>query len=404
MKFTWPWKRKASAYDLLREALAKPLKSGAVVNTTTALEVSTVLSCARAIAEGIAQIPFRVHLKNGRDRIEADEHDLYWLLAKRPNEWQSSFEFREQIGLHLALCNSAYVFKNIVRGRVVELLPYEPGCVTVRRLQDMSLEYDIRTADGKQITVQQDQMWHIRGLSWNGWMGLETIKLAREAIGLAMATEEHSARMFSNGARVGGVLSTDSVLKEDQVNSLRTSWEATQGGNANAFKTAILWGGLKWNPTGFGAEQAQLIESRRNQVEEICRAFRVMPIMVGFSDKAATYASAEAMFDAHIKHTMLPWYKRLEDSADINLLGMEQVKRGYYTKFNANALLRGSVKDRGDYYTKMYNIGALNPNEIRELEDMNPYDGGDKYRVPLNMVDPASETPTDTGEDQNAKA
>lgn len=391
--------------DLYKELLGRGgVKSGAVVNHKTAMEVSVVFRCASLLSEGLAVVPFKVYQSVDDSIVSATNHELYWLLSKRPNDFQSSFEFREQIGLHLALCQEAFVFKNIVRGRIVELLPYTPGAVTKVRNADMTLSYVVRLENGKSITVPASQMWHIKGKTWDGVTPIETVKVAREAIGLSLATEEHSARMFSNGARVGGILSTEATLKEDQVKQLRESWQATQGGSANAFKTAVLFGGLKWTPTGFPAEQAQLIESRRNQVEEICRFFGVLPIMVGFADKTATYASAEAMFTAHVIHTLLPLYRRIEDSCDVNLIGMDDVKRGFYAKLNASGLLRGSIKDRGDYYTKMYNIGAMNPNEIRALEEMNPYDGGEKYRVPLNMTDPTSEPgSTDNAESGDSK-
>lgn len=391
--------------DLYKELLGRNgVKSGAVVNYKTALEVSVVFRCASLISEGLAMVPFKVYQTNGNEINLAQEHDLYWLLSKRPNDFQSSFEFREQIGLHLALCQEAFIFKNIVQGRIVELLPYPPGAVTKVKHPDMTVSFKVSLDNGKTIDIPPEQMWHIKGKTWDGFNAIQTVKVAREAIGLALATEEHSSRMFSNGARVGGILSTDSKLDESQTKLLRESWQEVQGGSANAFKTAILSGGLKWTATGFGSEQAQLIESRRNQVEEICRFMGVLPIMVGFADKTATYASAEAQFTAHVIYTLMPLYRRIEDSADVNLIGMRDVKLGFYAKLNAAGLLRGSIKDRGDYYTKMYNIGVMNPNEIRALEEMNPYDGGEKYRVPLNMVDPTNEpSSTDNADNGDSK-
>lgn len=367
------------------------VKSGATVNHRTALQVSTMLACARLIAEGVAQVPFQVYREADGVRKVASDRDIYWLLHKRPNDWQTSFEFREQITLHLVLCFNAYVFINRAGdGRVLELLPLEPGMVTVRQAADRVLSYTY-TAGGEAMEIPAAQMWHIRGPSWNGWQGLDATRLAREALGLAMATEEHSARMFSNGAKLGGIVSTEATLNQQQLDTLRESWKAAQGGNSNAYKTAFLFGGVKWTPTGQQNDQAELTEQRRFQVEEVCRGARVMPIMVGAGDKSSTYASAEQMFIAHVTHTLMPWYRRIEDSADVNLLGLKAVREGYYTKFNANGLLRGSVQARGTFYTQLYNIGAVNPNEIRALEEMNPYDGGEKYRVPLNMVDPTDE-------------
>jgi HK97 family phage portal protein len=388
--------------DLYKELLGRSgVKSGVVVNHKTAFEVSVVYRCAALLAEGLAMVPFKVHQAKGETIEPAFEHDLYWLLSKKPNDFQTSFEFREQIALHLALCQEAFVFKNIVRNRVVELLPYPPQSVTKVVNSDMSLSYKITLKNGRVIDVAARNMWHIKGKTWDGVDPIETVKMAREAIGLALATEEHSARMFSNGARVGGVLSTDSNLNKEQLELIKTNWDATQGGSMNAFKTAILFGGLKWEPMGFDNNDSQMIESRRNQVEEICRYFGVLPIMVGFADKTATYASAEAQFTAHVMYTLLPMYRRIEDSADVHLLGMDDVKKGIYTKFNAAGLLRGSIKDRGDFYTKLYNVGAINPNEIRALEEMNPYEGGEKYRVPLNMTDPNNDSGQNDGNKPN---
>jgi HK97 family phage portal protein len=210
--------------------------------------------------------------------------------------------------------------------------------------------------------------------------------------------------MFSNGATVGGVLSTDQSLNPDQVKALRESWETRQTGTANAYKTAVMWGGMKWNPMATPNDAAQFLETRRFQVEETCRAFKVMPIMVGHSDKTTTYASAEQMFLAHLRNTMGPWLTRIELSADCNLLTDQERKQGYYSKFTRNAYLASVAKDRAEFYAKMYGIGALCPNEIRELEERNPYEGGSTYRVPLNMIDPAQDpaepNPTD-GKDNN---
>lgn len=393
---------KSSSRDLLQQIFGGTgTKSGAAVNWKTALEVTTVLACARVIAEGLAQVPFRIYRDQpGGGKNVAADHSVHPLIARRPNEWMTSFELRELIGLHLVLCGNFFAVKTRgPRGQILELLPYTPGAVTVKR-NNWQLSYEVQGDNGQRFSVSAADMWHIRGPSWNSWMGLESVKILRESIGLALATEEHGARVFSNGARVGGVLTSDvSKMDPEQVKALRASWESTQGGNANAFKTAILWGGLKWQAMAQQNDHAQLIEQRRFQVEEICRGLRVLPIMVGHSDKTQTFASAEQMFLAHVVHTMGPWYKRIEESANVQLLTDADAEQGYYAKFVVQGLMRGAAKDRMEYYKGMYGIGALNPNEIRELEDWNPYQGGEQYRVPLNMEDPNA-PPEDTGKDQ----
>lgn len=361
-------------------------KSGATVNWKTALEVTTALACARVIAEGLAQVPFKLFRETANGgREPAKGHPAYTLMARRPNEWQTSYEFREMIALHLVFAGSAYIWKNRSRGRIVELLPYQPHQVTVKR-DGWAIGYEVATDNGQRIQIPAQDMWHIRGPSWDGVVGLESVRLAREALGLALAAEEHSARSFSNGASVGGVLTTERDLKEDQRKELRESWEKSYGGLANAFKTAILWGGLKWMPRAQQNDQAQLIEQRRFQVEEICRAFRVMPIMVGYSDKTATYASSEQMFLAHAVHTLGPWYARLEQSADANLLTEQEIEDGYYFNFVANGLMRGAHKDRAEYFAKALGAGGspawMTQDEVRALEELNPM-GGTADRLPI---------------------
>lgn len=388
-------KSATSTWGLYRELLQTAgAKSGVPVTWQSALQCGVAVACARVIADGIAQVPcklYRALPKGGRQ--EARELPLFDLLGGAPNAWQTSFEFREQIALHLVLCGNAYVWINRVGGQVRELLAYEPQQITVKR-DGWDLSYAVRLADGSSQPIPAEEMWHLRGPSWDGWQGLPGVRLAREAIGLALATEEHGARLFSNGAQPGGILSTSATLNDEQRKALRESWQATHGGGANAFKTAILWGGLDWKSMGMANDSAQFLETRRFQVEEVCRPLRVMPIMVGYSDKAATYASAEQMFIAHVTHTLGPWYARIEQSADRALLTDAQRRQGLYFRFVVQGLMRGSSAERGDYYTKLYQVGALSPNEIRELEERNPYEGGDEYRVPLNMQQPGATAPT----------
>lgn len=377
-------------------------KSGARVNWKTALQITTAFACARVIADGLAQVPFKLFQDQpGGGKRAVREHSLYDLLASKPNDRQSSFEFREQLALHLVFCGQAFVWKNRVGSRVVELLAYEPNAVTVRR-DGWDLRYWVATESGRQIEVPAEDMWHLRGPSWDGFTGLDAVRLAREALGLALVAEEHSARMFGNGARVGGILTADGTPKPEDRKEMRDSWQATYGGVANAFKTALLWGGIKYQPVAMQADEAQLIEQRRFQIEEICRFARVLPIMIGHYDKAATFASAEQMFLAHVVHTLGPWYARLEQSADINLLTDQERQRGMYFKFLPQALMRGAHKDRAEYFAKALGSGGspawMTQDEVRELDELNPLGGAAAtLREPSNVgtkVPATTETPT----------
>lgn len=384
-----------TARDLMNELLAQGRsKSGASVTWKTALEVTTAFACARVIADGIAQVPFRLYRDlSAGGKQTATDHPLNALLGSKPNDRQTSFELREQIALHLVFTGDAFIWLNRVGGRIVELLAYEPNSVTVKR-DGWELSYEIATDQGKRITIPSADMWHIRGPSWDGWKGLEAVRLAREAIGLALATEEHSARMFANGARVGGILTTEGNPKPEDRKAMREQWQETYGGVANAFKTALMWGGIKYQPLAQQNDQAQLIEQRRFQIEEICRFARVLPIMIGHYDKSATFASAEQMFLAHVVHTLGPWYARLEQSADANLLTDKEREQGLYFKFMPQALMRGAHKDRAEYFAKALGAGGapawMTQDEVRMLDELNPLGGtAGKLREPSNVGAPA---------------
>ena len=355
--------------------------SGVDVTWETALQCSVSFACARVISEGMAQIPFRLMQQVEDRRNPATGHYKYDLLNTNPNDLNTSFEFFETMGLHLSFCGNFFGYKVFQRGQLAAIMPWNPKCVKVDSSTGFP-EYKLQKIDGTWMDVPRKYIWHVKGPSWDNVIGLDAVKLAREAIGLGLATEKHGAKLFSNGATVGGILSTDQDLPAEKRDELRKSWQSRQAGGDNAWKTAVLWSGLKWLPQGFKNDESQFLETRQHQIEEICRFFRVMPIMIGYSDKASTYASAEQMFLAHVVHTMGPWYRRIEKSADKFLLTSQERNGGFYTKFMPQALLRGSHKERSEFYRTMVEIKAMNPNEVRALEEMNPYKGGEAYENP----------------------
>jgi HK97 family phage portal protein len=349
--------------------------SGARVNWQTALQVSTVLACSKVIVEGIAQVPWKLHQGVGGGSAATD-HPLYDLLYRRPNSWQTSFEFRETLGLHCVLTGNAFAWKGKV-GRHRELRslePIEPGQMRVSRESDGRLRYFQRSGQGNEVERNPDDIWHLRGPSWNSWMGLEAVALAREAIGLAMAIESQQAETHRNGSRISGMYSFKNKLGVEKYEQVSAWLKRFKQGGDKAGEDIILDDEAKFQSFQMTGVEAQTLESRRHQVEEICRAFRVMPIMVGQSEKTATYASAEQMFLAHVVHCLLPWYERWCTSADVNLLSEADRRAGFYTKLNPNALMRGAAKDRADYYTKALGAGGGKPwmkqNEVRALEEM----------------------------------
>ena len=376
------------------------------MNWQTAIEVATVLACVRVIANGMSQVPFRVFQDQGNGKSVAVDHPLYDLIYRRPNAWQSSYEFRETLTFHTALTGNAFVWKGMVGSdRTIRTLePIEPRMMTVERAADQTLTYKVTADDGATVTFAADEIWHIRGPSWNSWMGLDATKMARDAIGLSIAIETTQADSAKHGAKVSGLLSTDGVLSADKFEFLSKWLDKHATGGERADKPLILDNGAKFTPLQMTGVDAQHLETRKHQIEEICRAFGVMPIMVGHADKTATYASAEQMFLAHVVHTLSPWYERIEQSADTQLLTAQERADGYYTKFTPNALMRGAAKDRGEFYAKALGAGGapawMKPNEVRALEELDALPDGDVLYGPSNAAPPGE--PPDEPPDEEA--
>lgn len=382
--------------DIWRDVFgSRTVQSGVAVNWRTALEVSTVMACGRVIGDGIAQVPFRLYRAQPGRREVAVDHPVHDLLYRRPNARQTSFEFREQIALHLLLTGNAFIWKGRVGNdrRLVSLEPIEPGLMRVEELTDGSLRYRVQRRNGTEYRdLPADDIWHIRGPSWNGWMGLEAVRYAREAIGLAIATERAHALHHRDGLKVAGVYSIKDPLTAEQHAQL-TTWLREHAAADNA-DPLILDRGAEWMNTQMSGVDAEHLATRRFQVEEICRAFRIMPIMVGLPGAAGAYDNGEQMFIAHVTHTLMPWYERIEQSADVNLLTDEERRQGYYTKFTAQALMRGTAKERAEYYARALGSGGHAPwmtqDEVREREEMDPY-GEHAGELGQSAMKPASQ-------------
>jgi HK97 family phage portal protein len=398
--------RKAlNTYDVFKDLLNYGTSSsGKSVSVKTAVEVAAVFACLRVRANGLAQVPLKLmrESEDGKSRLPAKDHNLFNLLKSRPNDWQTSFEYRETLSFHLDLCGNHYSFINRSnRSGIMELIPFEPGSVTVKRSVDYELTYDVRADNGSVQTFPAKAIWHVRGPSWNSWMGLEAVQLAREAIGLSMAIEEQQARQQKNGVKTSGTYSVEGTLgKGDQYNQLKKWIEENHAGAQNAGKPMLLDRSAKWLNTSMTGVDAQTLETRRFQVEEICRHFGVNPIMVFAESKNTTYASAEQMFLSHVVHTLSPTYTRIEQSIDANLLTDKDREDGLYACFVDEGLLRGSMKDKKDTLLGYANGGLMTPNEARAKLDMNPDPdpASDKLRIPANItgtVPDATATPGD---------
>lgn len=351
--------------------------AGGTVNEHTAVDVPAVFCAARVIAEGIAQMPVRVVSETVNAaglpvwRVERD-HWAHRLLAVRPNGWQTSYEFREGMVFNAVLGRGAIAIKNVVGGEVRELLPVPAGSWGVEQLRDFSLRIRVDYADKTHGYFDLDQVFYLRGPSLDGFQALPAVRQAREAIGLSRALEKQQAKLAGNGGKPSGVLSFAQKLAPEAATKLRETWQDRYGPNGDG-GIAVLDGDAKFHSMTMTSVDAQYVETRRLQVEEIARAFRVQPIMLMQADKAATFASAEQMFRNHVIHTLGPWVERWEQAANRDILGNET---GLRVDLDERNLLRGDFKDQAEYYAKALGAGGtpawMTQNEIRAEVGLNP--------------------------------
>lgn len=365
--------------------------TGISVTWSTALQVTAMFACARVVGNGIAQSRARLMRprKTGKGADVASDHPLHRLLFLEPSAGHAAFDFWTALVLHLMFVGNAFVFVNRMGdGRIHELVLLEPGRVRVTRMADWSLRYEVTSEQGAARPVPSDAIWHVRGPSWNGWMGLETVRIGREALGLSLALEAGHARMHKHGVQPAGTYAVEGNLSPEKFAQLAAWLKQFEAGGARAGQTMILDSGAKWLSQALSGVDAQHLETRRFQIEDICRLNGVMPIMVGLSEKAATYASAEQMFLAHEVHTIAPRAAHLEQSAAVALLSEADKNDGLFVNFNTKALLRGNFKDRQEGLQIQRRNGVINANDWLEIEDMNPRGdlGGDQYIVEANMA------------------
>lgn len=390
-----------STLDLFKEiyGVGRESKAGPSITLENAFKVSVLFACLKVLSQGCAQVPFKLFREeevSGLKKITpAKDHSLYDMMSVQPNDWNTSFEFRETLVLHAALGN-AYVFKNKgLGGKIFELIILNPGKVKKEQRKDWSIVYKVTGESGDVQEFPAEAIWHVRGPSWDGVGGMEILSIAREALGLAIATEDSHAKLHVNGVRPSGTYSMEGPLNSEQYANLKKWIEKEFAGAQNAGTPMILDRGAKWLSQAMTGVDAQHLETRKHQIDEVCRFMGISPIMVFQSDKTATFASAEAFFDAHIKHSMLPWYTRIEQSADAYLLSKKERSQGLYFKFVVSGLLRGSAKDRAEYYTRALGSGGhpgwMTPDEVRALEELNPM-GEDAGKLPPGSANYASQS------------
>ena len=389
--------------------------SGKTVTERSAMQMTAVYSCVRILAEAIAGLPLHVYRYNSDGgKAMARDHPLYRLLHDEPNPEMSSFVFRETLMTHLLLWGNAYA--QIIRNgknEIVALYPLMPNKMSVDRDENGRLYYTYYRGSDEAIknkefavTLQPSDVLHIPGLGFDGLVGYSPIAMAKNAIGMAIACEEYGAKFFANGAAPGGVLEHPGTIKDPQ--RVRESWQSTFGGSGNANKIAVLEEGMKYTPIGISPEQAQFLETRKFQINEIARIFRVPPHMVGDLEKSS-FSNIEQQSLEFVKYTLDPWVIRWEQSIQRSLLSKDE-KAVYFVKFNLEGLLRGDYQSRMNGYAIGRQNGWMSANDIRELENLDRIpaeDGGDLYLIngnmlPLKNAGAFANTPTDDGKEEKS--
>ena len=367
--------------------------SGKQVMERSAMQMTAVYACVRILAEAIAGLP--VHLyrytENG-GKEKAIDHPLYTILHDEPNPEMSSFVFRETLMTHLLLWGNAYA--QIIRngkGEVVALYPLMPNKMTVDRDEHGQLYYSYQRSNDEaipesgKVILKSSDVLHIPGLGFDGLVGYSPIAMAKNAIGMAIACEEYGAKFYANGASPGGVLEHPGTIKDPQ--KVREAWQSQFGGSQNSGKVAVLEEGMKYTPISISPNEAQFLETRKFQINEIARIFRVPPHMVGDLEKSS-FSNIEQMSLEFVKYTLDPWVIRWEQALTRTLLTPDE-KATYFIKYNVEGLLRGDYQSRMNGYATARQNGWMSANDIRELENLDRIpaeEGGDLYLINGNML------------------
>ena len=369
--------------------------SGKNVNERTAMQTTAVYSCVRILSEAIASLPVHVYRYTDTGKERVYDHPLYYLLHDEPNPEMTSFVFRETLMSHLLIWGNAYA--QIIRdgnGRVLELYPLLQDKMEVDRDENGRLYYIYtRNSDENpnfeeygRVYLRQEDVLHIPGLGFDGLVGYSPIAMAKNAVGMTMACEEYGASFFENGATPGGVLEHPGVLKDPA--KVRESWHSVYGGSRNAGKVAVLEEGMKYQQIGIPPEEAQFLETRKFQINEIARLYRIPPHMIGDLDKSS-FSNIEQQSLEFVKYTLDPWVIRWEQCLQKSLF-LPQEKKRYFVKLNVDGLLRGDYQSRMNGYAVGVQNGFMSPNDVRRLENMDliPDElGGNRYLCNGNMID-----------------
>lgn len=364
--------------------------TGKTVNETTALNYTAVYAAVLILAETIGALPLELRRRTGNGfSDEARAHPLWELLHDAPNPEMDAMQFRQTLQGHVATWGNAFAHQvQDGGGRLRELWPLRPDWMTVERGKTGALEYHYRKTNGALRVFRRDEIFHLAGFGFDGLVGYSPITMARQAISVGLATEEFGGRFFSNGATAGGVLQHPGTLGEQAHTNLKNSFSEKQAGLENAHRPLILEEGMSWQTIGIPARDAQFLETRRFQLEEVARIYRIPLHLLQNLDRA-TFNNIQELGISFVQYTLLPWQVRWEKAIDSQLLTPAERRAGIFAKLRTQALLRGNTEQQTAAFVAGRQWGWLSPDDIRRLQDLPPLPegaGGDIYLQPLNMA------------------
>jgi HK97 family phage portal protein len=371
------------------EPVSTRTSSGMRVSPDGAMHLPVVFACVRVLAESFAVLPMRLYRVSGSKKTPIRKHWLLDLLCRRPNKWQTPFEWREMMQGHLALRGNAFnQIQTDRRGNITALVPLHPDRIKIELLGNSGPDFDYRyrytDRFGTETIFTREELWHIRGLSSDGIIGLNPIELAREAVGLGLSAQDYGARFFQNDAKPGGgwIEFPGNFKDKAARDTFRESFQSAQSG-LNRGKVAVLEYGMKFHELGLTNKDSQFLEARQFQIGDIARLYRIPPHMVGDLSKA-TFSNIEQQSLDFVIYTMTPWAERWESSIETNLLLSDDAD--LEVDYDFTRLLRGDQAARSTYYHNGILDGWMTRNQARESENMEPIDGLDEPLMPLNMV------------------
>lgn len=365
--------------------------AGETVTPDGSMRVGAVFACVRIRSSLPATLPLHLMRRvDARRREDASDEQLGRVLRRRPNRWQTPSQFRRMMHAHVMLRGNAYavIVRSVVGAKDVrELIPLHPDRVRVEQLDDLSLRYHYGPKRGGEITYQQNEIFHLLGLTLNGYTGVTPLTYARETVGGALAMERQSANMFRNGPQVGSVfkMPAGSSLDDKQYLRLKASLDEFKAHGERAGGTLLLEDGMDIGGLGMSLVDAQWIEARRFSRTDIAMFFGVPPHMIGDTEKSTSWGTGiEQQTLGYLTFTAEDDLTMWEETINRDLI--VDPASPLFARFNRAALVRGDLKTRTGAYASALQWGWMNPNEVRELEDRNPREGGDKYYDPPNTA------------------